>query len=544
MSDLQQIYSDVNTKPLASPAVAPQQFGQTPTIPNPSGLPGALNTSMQPGTLPVRKASSPVSAEPKPFDIYKPSTEGLVTEEIKTGELLQRANENLARANAAQSAAQAEGKADVVQEYADKTHSAVDQKAKQLAKWEYPEMHPTETNIKELGGLFSVMSVIGLMLGGAGKLSAMNALGSMSGMMKGWQQGKQDLFKKEKEKFDARLAEVKQIHADIENNFNEYMKLLSTDKEAAMYAREELVRKTGSSSILTAQLEKGQLEAYAATLKSIKTSIEHIEKRNDDKVKEANAERRFKLEYEQKDRLAQVRAASGGRGSQLNYRYAFNMAEAFAQASTDLVNITKLPAGTMMGTFAELAGQSPDSMITALSTTFARNLTDQDKRMFAQLVAGLDQNMARVLGGGYASSTAKGMLEAYKQQVAREGDTPANEALFLARFKQELDIFADVYEAHPGATDKLVNKVNKARAAHDKEIPFDVDQVIKAANQGRITLGKDLQDFALRPTVGDLPVDNTPQGMSYPLPSQEDFDYVKNNPETISDFRKHFGRDP
>ena len=301
MSDLQQIYSDVNTKPLASPAVAPQQFGQTPTIPKPSGLPGALNTSMQPGTLPVRKASSPVSAEPKPFDIYKPSTEGLVTEEIKTGELLQRANENLAKATAAQADAQAEGKAQVIQEYADKTHEAVDQKAKQLAKWEYPEMHPTETNIKELGGLFSVMSVIGLMLGGAGKLSAMNALGSMSGMMKGWQQGKQDLFKKEKERFDARFAEVKQIHADIENSFNEYMRLLSTDKEAAMYAREELVRKTGSSSILTAQLEKGQLEAYAATLKSIKTSIEHIEDKalSSKQFEETKGIERKRLEIEQ-----------------------------------------------------------------------------------------------------------------------------------------------------------------------------------------------------------------------------------------------------
>jgi hypothetical protein len=544
MSDLQQIYSDVNTNPLVSPRVAPQQFGQTPTIPKSSGLPGALNTSMQPNIAPVKKALPPVSTNLTPSNNVIPSTENLVSEEMKIGSQLTTANEKLARATAAQADAQAEGKAQVIQEYADKTHEAVDQKAKQLAKWEYPEMHPTETNIKELGGLFSVMSVIGLMLGGSGKLGAMNALGAMSGMMKGWQEGKQDLFKREKEKFDARFAEVKQIHADIENNFNEYMKLLSTDKEAAMYAREELVRKTGSSGILSAQIEKGQLEAAAATIKSIKTSIEHIEKRTDDRRKEANADRRFKLEYDQRERLAQVRAASGGRGSALNTRYAFNMAEAFAQASTDLVNVTKLPAGTMMGTFAELAGQSPDSITTSLSTLFARNLTDQDKRMFAQLVAGLDQNMARVLGGGYASSTAKGMVEAYKQQVAREGDTPANEALFLARFKQELDIFADVYEAHPGATDKMIAGIKKAREAHDKAIPFDVDQVIKAANQGRITLGKDLQDFALSPTVGDLPVDNTPQGMSYPLPTQSDIDYVNKYPEHIADFRKQFGRDP
>jgi len=388
------------------------------------------------------------------------------------------------------------------------------------------------------------MSVIGLMLGGSGKLGAMNALGAMSGMMQGWQEGKRDLFKREKEKFDARFAEVKQIHADIENNFNEYMKLLSTDKEAAMYAREELIRKTGSSGILSAQIEKGRLEAAAATIKSIKTSIEHIEKRNDDRAKEANAERRFKLEYEQRDRLAQVRAASGGRSSGLNTRYAFNMAESFVQASTDLANIAKLPKGTMLGAFAELAGQSPDSMTTSLSTLFARKLTDQDKRIFGQLVAGLDQNMARTLGGGYASSTAKGLLEAYKQQVARSGDSPAVEALFLARMKQELNIFADVYEAHPGATDKMISRVNRAKENHDKYIPWDVDQVIKAANQGRATISDDFKFLATAPTRGDLPIDNTDDSRRYPAPSQADIDYINDHPEHIADFRKQFGRDP
>ena len=68
-------------------------------------------------------------------------------------------------------------------------------------KFPYEAFHPTKDNIQDLATLFSLISVIGVAMGGSGKQSAMMSLNAMSGMMKGWQQGRADLWKKEKEEF-------------------------------------------------------------------------------------------------------------------------------------------------------------------------------------------------------------------------------------------------------------------------------------------------------------------------------------------------------
>jgi hypothetical protein len=128
--------------------------------------------------------------------------------------------------------------------------------------------------------------------------------------------------------------------------------------------------------------------------------------------------------------------------------------------------------------------------------------------MFAQLVAGLDQNMARTLGGGYANSGAKHAIEAYKQQLPRAGDSAATSALFLARFKQELGIFADVFEAHPGSSDKMAGKVNNYMNAVNKAIPYNVNDVLDATRGSRQTINQQFEELATPRGDINLPVDS------------------------------------
>ena len=168
-----------------------------------------------------------------------------------------------------------------------------------------------------------------------------------------------------------------------------------------------------------------------------------------------------------------------------------------------------MPAGTVMGNFAELAGKSGDSLKAGLAAAFGRAVTKQDERMLAQIVAGLDQNMSRALGAGYASSSAKHMIDAYKQQLPREGDPPATTALFLSRFKQELEILGDVFDAHPGANDRMVGKVNNYLSALNKAIPYTVNDVLAASGGGKATISQYFQNLAREPTRGNLPVEST-----------------------------------
>jgi len=71
------------------------------------------------------------------------------------------------------------------------------------------KFQPTQDNIQDIAGLFSAVGIIGAMIGGSGRNSAMNALSSMTGMLDGWKKGRGDLFRQEKIKFDAELSRVK-----------------------------------------------------------------------------------------------------------------------------------------------------------------------------------------------------------------------------------------------------------------------------------------------------------------------------------------------
>ena len=86
--------------------------------------------------------------------------------------------------------------------------------------------------MQSLATLFSLVGMIGVAIGGAGKNSAMNSLNAMSGMMKGWQQGRADIWKREKEEFDKNMAKTKAILDDAyKDAYRAYKALATTAKK-------------------------------------------------------------------------------------------------------------------------------------------------------------------------------------------------------------------------------------------------------------------------------------------------------------------------
>lgn len=388
------------------------------------------------------------------------------------------------------------------------------------AKFPYKEFHPTKDNVQDLATLFGVIGMVAFAMGGAGKQSGMLALNSMTGMMKGWQQGRSDLWKKEKEEFDKNMQRTKAILEDAYKDADRAYKTLAYNRQEAEALAAQSAAKLGGQ-VGKQILEKQGIENYYKYLTGVKADLQHAEdlasRERQHKETLASHERdrqqraaQHKADMDQREKLAKIKAENKGQGSAANTRYAFNVAESFSQAAQDLLNVTKMPAGTVMGNFAELSGKSGDSLKAGLTAAFGRAVTKQDERMFAQIVAGLDQNMSRALGGGYASSSAKHMIDAYKQQLPREGDSPATTALFLARFKQELQILGDVFDAHPGANERMVGKVNKYLGELNKAIPFTVEDVFEASRGGKTTIQDNFKALARETTHGDLPVETNP----------------------------------
>ena len=103
-----------------------------------------------------------------------------------------------------------------------------------------PEFKPTQDNAMELGGLFSIIATMGVALGGSGKLSSMNALNAMGGMLKGWQSGRKDLFEKEQKIFDKEIARIKTINDKLLKDLEQLQKLRVTNKEGALLKAAEI----------------------------------------------------------------------------------------------------------------------------------------------------------------------------------------------------------------------------------------------------------------------------------------------------------------
>jgi hypothetical protein len=165
----------------------------------------------------------------------------------------------------------AEEKSKALSGIAEKGREQYDRYETEKAKYPAPEFHPTQDNAMDLGSLFSMVATMGVALGGSGKLSSLNALNSMGGMLKGWQSGRKDLYERELKNFDKEMTRIKQIREDLQKDLENYQKLQVTDKEAALAKAEEIAVK--HPGVIAANIRAGKADV-AATIAKRMTDFE------------------------------------------------------------------------------------------------------------------------------------------------------------------------------------------------------------------------------------------------------------------------------
>lgn len=378
-------------------------------------------------------------------------------------------------------------KGDYAQKEAELYKQADITRKKKLEEAPLPEFRPNEDTLIGMATLGSLIGVIGQTLGNTGgKQSALNSINAMSGMMAGYQQGKKDYMKVQQLEFEKNFNSMKAKHDQIQKEFEAAIKKMPYDLANARQEMEVALAKI-SSPLLDAVYRKQGAEATYKMIDDIGKSIQKAE------------------EIANKANIAKDKAQMT-KGGAANARYAFNIAESFGQAATDVLNVAQMPKGTVLGMFADMAGKSGDSFTQSLSTTLSRKLTKEDERMMQVIVSGLEANMSRALGGGYAQSGAKYMIDIYKQQVPKAGDPPIVTAVFLSRIKQELGILAKAFSAHPGATDGYVQQMNDYMDAMNQAIPFNVSDVIAVRRGGRETITDQSAKIVNAPSRMPLPV--------------------------------------
>ena len=214
----------------------------------------------------------------------------------------------------------ARGEVETTKKQAEDIRGAQDTYQTQLQAEPLPAFVPDKESAKDIAGLFSMVSVIGMLLGGGGKLNSMQALSAMNGMLEGHQKGRSDLYKKQSIEFDKNFKSMIRKHEEFRKKMEDAVKLAAVDKEAGL-ADAKMAAVEAGSPIIKAMVERGEIvralqtlndtvQGREAALKLVLTEQDKAAVRKATADRDAAAERRYLAQMAQARELAKIRASS------------------------------------------------------------------------------------------------------------------------------------------------------------------------------------------------------------------------------------------
>jgi len=268
-------------------------------------------TPLDPNLLTTPEPIMPKEGEKTSFKSLFGLQSPFIAQKGKVQKAISEAEGEEAKAKQAQAETLAGGKAKVQEEYGTAEKQAMDTYKERTEAEPIPAFVPTKDNAQDLATLFSAINVIGMLLGGGGRTNAVNALAAMDGMAKGYQQGRTDLYRKERDTFEKNYRAMLQKHAEFRKDMEDAIKLAATNKEAGM-AKAELAAAKAGSSIVQAGLRKGELLSQYKNIddaqKGVSTTYDLFTK---EKAREENEKLRYATLAQTKE-LAMLKAGAGG----------------------------------------------------------------------------------------------------------------------------------------------------------------------------------------------------------------------------------------
>jgi len=313
-----------------------------------------------------------------------------------------------------------------------------------------PKFEPTQDNAMELGGIFSLVASVGVGLGGGGKLSSMNALNAMGGMLKGWQSGRKDLFEKEQKIFDKELSRIKTTNDRLLKNLEQYFKLRVTDKEAALLKAAEISAE--NPGVIAAQVNAGQADIAYQTAKSYSKGVMAIE-------------------------AASIKHSISGKNTD---RYGFGniIATNLNEAVGSISNIINLPESSTTGYFQ---GRNTSGLLFAPLGAMTNGLTSEDVQRYNLEISNFGKFASRVVSGGRVvpATVQRDFEDQYK---VRENDTPLTVLTRLAQMRQTLERASEVYIASNTTDEGLKDIYRRGLVDIRTAIPFTVNDINEYKN--------------------------------------------------------------
>lgn len=312
---------------------------------------GVLNRP--PRVAPV-KAAPPVTSYTPDFITAEQMAPALQEQRNVQQQLLTQADQaevEAKRLESERNVAREEEKARLRQEEATSLQNAPQREELRMARDELKNAAfvPSKANAQDMATMFSLIGLIGMTIGGGGKVSAFNAMGAMNGMLEGYQKGRLDLYKKEKDVFEKNIKLMQNKVAILQSELQEAAETFKTNRELGEQQAEIAFAKADAP--ILEQMAKKQgimrtLENVNATAKDMQTLVGLKNKEEDTKYKMAVDERNFQEQVRarkaQEDIRREMAAARREAKNQSNLKPSAKIQEGYIadnQLKTDLADI-------------------------------------------------------------------------------------------------------------------------------------------------------------------------------------------------------------
>lgn len=233
---------------------------------------------------------------------YQPVINELRTAQTKAAFDVGQADIDLEKAKRQEEATKAGTKLENLQKYSEEIKVMPEMKAyEQIAdKAENLAFVPTKDTATDLAAMFSIINIVGMVIG---KSNAQRAMSAMNGMLEGYQKGRADLYKKEQIEFDKNLKALQTKLTTAKERLSIAMEVKKTDKEKGDLMATMVLAETESPVLKAMAARQGLVKVQQAIDQTI-TDMDRFVTLKNNIQKDANARADAKAAREQQDRIA------------------------------------------------------------------------------------------------------------------------------------------------------------------------------------------------------------------------------------------------
>lgn len=379
---------------------------------------------------------------------------------------------------------------------------------------------PTQDNAKDLAGLFSLINVIGFAIGRGGKGNAQAAMSAMNGMAEGYQKGRADLYKKEKDQFDTSMKALKTKSDILGRRLKEISELATINKQAADEDADVLFAEQGADFLrqykqkygLTATVEFWKQVAQAKGKATELTIAEEQKKAELAARDKANKLAELRLAQQQQGTYTYVTKdgktyaintknpsdirevpidlsdslrvgtqpkapGTGGAASGQIER----MSNAMTQISGSIKSIADLPITTTAPVFGQ---KEFKGLFSAPLSALNQKISKETSQMMAGRMIGVARNLASLETGGAATGLA-GLTDSIQQGISIPAGAKLHVALDrLAEMRRIVEDSSRAALASPKYNESQKRLIEENVEIVRRAIPFTLEDVRDATVAG------------------------------------------------------------